>query len=176
MRQLADRVSSGDTAPAFASFELIMSIFSAYEGNMDPKELSNSYPLKAWREDQVKIPRALLRPLVDGWLNYRDGDAGLTVGKALGLEGGGQGRRPAVQLEKKRNKDQGLSNKVVVDLVASALEENFVSQDAAIQGVADSEGVSYEAVRKAFQSHGKKTMKKLEVLGVRTSRSSYLSI
>ncbi len=175
--QLADGVQSGDRNMAWASLELLASVFSVFnaEEPIDCDELKSAYPVKDWRERQAIIPLAFLEPLVEAWASYKqDGDK-RTLGEVLGLEGGGQGKTPIAALEQIKDRHRKLSNLVVVDIVWQSLQGQPITQDAAFQGVADSEGVSLETVQKAFRKHGPKSIKALKDLGVFASGSEYPS-
>lgn len=168
-RQYADEVESGDLPKSYACLEVLASIFSAYEAGIDGVTLTSSYPVKAWRDDQVSVPRALLRPLVEGWMKYLDPELDYSLGEAFEIEGGGAGRRPTKVLQKKIDRDRRLSNLVIVDYLASQDEGAPISQDAAFQAVADAEGVSYETVKKAYRKHSPSTLKGLQKMGVKIS-------
>ena len=48
------------------ALEVIQSAFSAFEVGKEHADFQAGYPVLAWREDVVSIPRALLRPLSGG--------------------------------------------------------------------------------------------------------------
>ena len=160
-QQYVDRVVAGDLTKEFASFEMLMSIFSALEADFAEDKLTSHYPVKAWREDQVAVPRGLLRPLVDGWKEYIEGQPNLTLGKAMNLEGGGKGTSPVLKTEKTLDRNMALSNLVVVEIRLAELNHTPISQDAAIQAVVEAQNVNYETVRKAFRRFGPGTLEEL---------------
>ncbi len=168
-RQLVDSASNGKLPESYASLEILTSIFSAFEGGIAKEKIAACYPVAAWREDRVEVPRALLGSVVQCWKEYVDVEASLTLGKAFGLEGGGSGKRPTKALQHKLDRDRRLSNLAIVDIISSRMEGAPISQDAAFQAVAESEGVSYETVKKAYRKHSPETLKKLKQVGVKTS-------
>ncbi len=168
-RQLADSASNGKLPKSYASLEILTSIFSAFEGGINKEKIAACYPVAVWREDRVEVPRALLRSIVQCWMEYVDAETSLTLGEAFGLEGGGSGKRPTKALQHKLDRNRRLSNLAIVDYISSRMDGTPISQDAAFQAVAESEGVSYETVKKAYRKHSPETLKKLEQTGVKIS-------
>lgn len=161
-RQYADRVANSEISAQYASLDLLSTIFLAIEEGLDNSEITVCYPVASWREDTVEVPRALLRPIVESWMEYQSGSKKL--GEAFNVEGGGQGRRSVRNTEKTNNRDQRLSNRVVYLLLQAEGNGRPISQDAAFQTVVEESGVNYETVRKAFQRLGSDAMNALEPL------------
>lgn len=165
-RQMADEVAEGDTSAAFAALDLLTSIHSGVSGGISSDELTTSYPVKHWREQQISVPIALLRPVVEGWFRYRWGDDQPSLEQALGVAANTKGASPERKNQLKKDRDRRLSNSVVVDLVASCAEGAPVSQDAACAKVAEDENVSLRIVERAFRKHGIGTVEKLKLRGI----------
>ncbi|MFU1478207.1 hypothetical protein ACM25N_11080 [Roseovarius sp. C7] len=159
-RQYADLVKAGELPVQYACFDLLSSIYSAIEGGMEGDRITSAYPMKDWQERTVEVPQALLRPIVESWMEYGLGNKKL--GEAFQIEGGGQGKRLIKRLREKADRDIRLSNKVVCLLVDAKHRGAPISQDAAFQTIVEVDGEQYETVRKAFQKYGRDTLDHLE--------------
>jgi hypothetical protein len=159
-------VDDPDFPNAAVAFEMMQSAFSAFEGGLAHKDIADGYPVAAWREDTVEIPRAWLRVLVEGWEKYKEASTGSTVGEALGIEGGGQGKLPIREKLSQLTKDIRLSNKALVEYRARQLEDGHASWNKAYGIVANSESVSEETVKRACRKHLKAKLNREAFLGL----------
>jgi hypothetical protein len=162
IEQYAKKIDAGQVSEEFVAFELLCSIFSGHEGGLEAEKMRSAYPIDSWRENNVEIPVAIIRAIVGGWVKYQASDAKLPLGVAYGLEGGGKGKRPMASTNQTLNRDQKLSNEVVLELELAKHQGYPISQDAAIQAVTDREAVGYETVCNAFKHHGAETLKLLK--------------
>ena len=148
------------------ALEVIQSAFSAFEAGKEHADFQAGYPVLAWREDVVSIPRALLRPLVEAWAKYKASPSGTTFGECLNIEGGGQGKQPALSTLKALNKQAKLSNEVMREYLISPIEGSEMSYETAISTVADTYSISDATVKRASEQGRKRLLKGLEQEGV----------
>ena len=164
--QLLDRVEKGEVSKDYVAFEVLWSAFSAFERDMTHEDLKDAYPVEAWREDTVTLPRAIARRFADGWGSYRNTESNLSLGKVFELEGG-KGKSPTKKLSRTIDTEIRRSNEVLVLLLKANLKNNPVKQLSVFYEVAAKETertgkkVSPDTVRNAFREHGEKTLKKL---------------
>jgi len=170
IHQYIERIQVGDIGKEFAALDLLASIFSAHEGQIPPNDLSFAYPIRAWREDQVLIPRALLRVIAEGWHRYREGEGETSLDQAFRLAGTGKGKSGSARRSTTIDKEIYLSNAVLAIWKQAEIDGRPISQDAAIQEVFEREKAKvsdgrkspqYGTIRKAFQKHGKATWDKV---------------
>jgi len=162
IEQYVKKIDAGQVSEEFVAFELLCSIFSGHEGGLEAEKIRSAYPIDSWRENNVEIPVAIIRAIVGGWVKYQASEGKLPLGVAYGLEGGGKGKRPMASTNQTLNRDQKLSNEVVLELVLAERQGYPISQDAAIQAVTDREAVGYGTVCNAFKNHGAATHKLLK--------------
>lgn len=157
MRQFSQRVSSKELPASFACFELLCSIYSAKD--IDQEKVASAFPSQRWRDDAVLVPRAILAPIVRGWVAHREGEADLS--KAMGLAAEGKGKKPTVKGELTRERDVRLSNQVVVELIQAELNGTKISVDAACATVQEQTQpkVTYRVVERAYRKFGSETKK-----------------
>lgn len=167
LRQLAERVRKGELAEAYASFEILCSLYSA-KGIEDDK-LTRAFPSEAWRNDCVPVPRLFLASLARGWVSHKEGEADLA--KALGLAAPSKGARPTVSEEVKRERDIRLANKVVLELAAARMEGKPISIDAACETVRESTLESRRVIERAYKAHGAKSQKALAEIAAEREES-----
>ena len=142
-----------DLSKAAITLEMIQSAFSAFENDLKHKDIAAGYPVTAWREDTVEIPRAWLRAMVEGWEKYKSGYTGSNFGEAFGIEGGGKGKGKTRQKLSQINQDIRLSNEVLVEYRAMQLEDGNASLTKAYGVVANNEGVCEKTVMRACKKH-----------------------
>ncbi len=161
------------------TFEMIQSVLSAFEGGLAHSDIAEGYPVAAWREDNVEIPRAWLRELVVGWQKYKSGPVGSTFGEAFGIDGRGQGKQPVRAKLRQLNNELRLSKLAHVEYRTEQAEGGQGSWERACSEVAASEGVSEDTVKRACKKRLKAALSREEYLnliktseGGKTSRSS----
>lgn len=159
-------VDDPDFPNAAVAFEMMQSAFSAFEGGLAHKDIADGYPVAAWREDTVEIPRAWLRVMVDGWAKYKSGNTGSTLGEAFGVEGGGQGKQPVRERLDQVNRGIRLSNKAEIEYRTVQADGGNATWERAYQAVAADEGVSDETVKRAHKKHKDAKLQRLECLGL----------
>ncbi|KGK78367.1 hypothetical protein PM03_14225 [Thalassobacter stenotrophicus] len=155
------------------SLEMLETVFSAFEAGFNHGDFASAYPVQAWREDTVEVPRAWVRELVSGWKKYKASEPQTTLGEALGIEGGGQGQQPAKHWLKKAYRDTRLTNKVVVKYLAERADGKIGSWDRACREVAEDEGVGFEVVERAMRDKREDLLNRLsELNAVKDGKSS----
>lgn len=147
-------------------FEVMESVLSAFDSGLKHGDVSAGYPVKAWREETVEIPRAWLGLLIEGWSAYKEAPAGTTIGEVLKLEGGGQGKAQARKNLNRLNERIRLSNLVAVEYLLERAEGGIGSWDRACELVAERQGKSVDTVKRAHDSLGKVTTDRLKRIGV----------
>ncbi len=150
--RLIDQFSKKKLESSAISFEALVALYAGDESENDRAELIRHLPVKEWRTDTVPVPRELLRPLVEGWLKYRENIAAgdiTPLGKALGIEGSGQGKEGAAKVLERVNRDIGLANRVT----ELEITEPDTSFDDIFDKVAGEAGLSAETVRNAYREN-----------------------
>ncbi len=147
-------------------FEMMQSVFSAFEGGLAHNDIADAYPVAAWQKDTVEIPRAWLGVWIEGWTKYKSGNTGSTLGEAFGVEGGGQGKQPVRERIGQINRDIRLSNKVEIEYRSAQADNCKATWEGAFQAVADDEGVSVDTVKRAHKKHKEAKLQRMEYLGL----------
>lgn len=129
-------------------------------------ELREAYPLQAWREDTVEVPRAWLRVLVEGWETYKDAPDGTTFGEAMGLEGGGQGKFPVRTKFKQMRREVHLSNAAIIEYLTLKADGESASWERAYLAVAEAEGVSPDTVKRASEARRPAALARMDAIGL----------
>jgi hypothetical protein len=152
---------------AAVTFEMMESAFSGFEGGLGHDDISAGYPVKAWREDTVEIPRAWLRVLVEGWRKYKTAPAGSTFGEAFKLEGGKQGASPARERLAHFNRGIRLSNAVMIEYLDERQNGGRGSWERAAGKAAEAiENVSASTFERASKKHRHGTLSTASYLGI----------
>jgi hypothetical protein len=152
--------------PTAITFEMIQSVLSAFAGGLAHSDIAEGYPVAAWREDTVEIPRAWLQELVVGWQKYKSGPVGSTFGESFGIDGRGQGKQPVRAKLRQLNKELRLSNEAIVEYLAERAEGGQGSWERAYGKVAASEGVSEDTVKRACEKRLEAAFSRAEYLGL----------
>ncbi|MEL7259290.1 MAG: hypothetical protein AAFN80_15870 [Pseudomonadota bacterium] len=158
---LLDRVANGKASRPYVSLELLSSMLSALENEISFDEIKEALPVEAWRNDTVEVPRALLRPLVDGWLEYRDTESKKTLDECYQLTAKKSGSKPVKEKNATIDRDIMLSNLVVEEILILRGQNLPVNDTKAISIVAEKEGVSQSTARTAYYKFGKHTRAKI---------------
>ncbi len=156
--QHLQRLSEGELNEAYIALDLMRAISSAHDGGIPSEEVLAVLPVKEWREDTVPIPFAFLRVLMAGWREYlaqQEMPAGKNLGQCLGIEGKFQGAKGIAKRARTRDRGQRLANKVVLEILLAEVTGQQAKVGAEIKFVADNEGVSEAAARKAYRSLGR---------------------
>jgi len=148
------------------TLEMLQSAFSAFENGMGHAEISDAYPVEAWREDTVEVPRAWLRVLVEGWEKYKSAPKGSNFGEAFGVEGGGQGQQPVRAELNALNQELRLSGRAIAEYLAERAQGGVGSWERAYHTAAEAEGVSADTVKRATAKHRPSTLAKARYLGL----------
>ena len=147
-------LDNNNLSKAAITLEMMQSAFSAFENDLKHKDIAAGYPVTAWREDTVEIPRAWLRAMVEGWEKYKSGYTGSDFGGAFGIEGGGKSKGKTRQKLSQINKDIRRSNKVLIEFHAMQLEDGPAASLSKAYGVvANSEGVDEKTLMRACERH-----------------------
>ncbi len=107
----------------------------------------------------VTVPMWVVQNLASAWNAYRDAPSLKTFGEVLGIEGGGQGKRPAMKALMKKNRDLRLTLAVHKIRVEAQERGQRLSLEKAFTSVAESTDTSKGIVRDAWKQHGHKLSK-----------------
>ena len=107
-------------------------------------------------EALVTVPMWVVLNLASAWNAYRDADSAKTFGEVLGIEGGGQGKWPAMKDWMKKNRDLRLAQEVHRIRVEAKERGQRLLLDEAYACVAKANGTTSGVVRKAWNHHGRK--------------------
>lgn len=110
----------------------------------------------------VSVPFWIVDFLAQGWISYLEAPSGRTLGETLGIEGGGQGRRPAKEQFKNLLRDVTLALKVAALRDEAENEGEKVSLERAYLDIAQGEDVSKDTVKRAWRAHGGQVRKSEE--------------
>ncbi|MTH57885.1 hypothetical protein [Paracoccus litorisediminis] len=149
---LLHEVKAGKLSKTAASLDLMSSALSAFDGGKSHAFLRMCYPIKAWRDETVEIPKAWVRPLAEAWQAYKVAGPETTLGEVMGVEGGGQGKRPARFVMQSLKKEIRRANDVDIEIGVAAMDSQFLSKEDAIAAVAERHGISADAVKMAYNS------------------------
>jgi len=129
------------------------------EGYSD-EEWRATWP-EIWGTEEISVPLVLLVALRDAWFDYKVAPIGKTLGESFHLEG--LGARGVKGRKQTRDKSKGLSNRVLNEYICA---EGEISLEDAIAIVAESQGVAFKTVEKAYQECGPETRKRLARFGI----------
>lgn len=147
------------------ALEMLQSVFSAYENDVSHEELKDAYPVQAWREDTVQVPRAWLRVLVESWAKYKESPDGSSLGEAFHIEGGGQGQLPVRATLRNLKQETRLSKLAAVAYLMPDEHGSPKSWETALHEVAMDQGVSPSTVKRASEPRRKALFEKLRDIG-----------
>ena len=125
---------------------------------------------ESWGEEDVIVPLNFLNIIAESWMSYLDAPTGKTMGEAFHLEGGGQGKARARQLQMNRDQRRAIANDVENTYLEAAKKGSPISEEEAIGNVASKRNKSFDTVQKSYKKHKKYIRRKLEEVGVITSR------
>lgn len=101
----------------------------------------------------VTVPWWIVDFLAQGWIRYLEAPTGRTLGESLGLEGGGQGRRPAKEQWKNLLRDVTLALMVAELRDEAESKGQTLSLERAYREIADRERHSEDIVQRAWKAH-----------------------
>ena len=110
-------------------------------------------------EALVTVPMWVVLNLASAWNAYRDAPSAKTFGEVLGIEGGGQGKWPAMKDWMKKNRDLRLVLEVHRIRVEAKERGQRLSLEKAYASVAESTDTTKGIVRDAWKQHGHKLSK-----------------
>ena len=137
---------------ALSAFEALVYIGGYWLFNSPQKTTDPDW--KPEPDALVSVPMWVVLSLASAWNAYRDAPSLKTFGEVLGIEGGGQGKQPAMKASMKKHRDLRLTLEVHKRRVESGL-----SLEKAYAAVAESNGTSENIVRRAWKLHGRKLSK-----------------
>lgn len=111
----------------------------------------------------VTIPYWIIRELVTGWLTYKSAPAGKTLGECFGLEGGGQGKRPAKQKWEQQTRDLVAAVQVAILVHAAHEDGDHLSLEQAFAEIAETFDVSTDTIKRAWETYGYRVLRNPEV-------------
>ena len=143
--------------PSFISLEALARITTARIEGYAEADILGSCP-DAWGHETISVPAPLLIALKEAWDKYRLADGSVSLGESLGVEGKGQGKDKMKRTLEQRIKEHRIMNAVELDYLASGnmgKEVDPLSLEAAIEQVAEVEGLAADTVQKYHKKHSK---------------------
>ena len=125
---------------------------------------------ESWGEEDVIVPLNFLNIIAEAWMSYQDAPTGKTMGESFHLEGGGQGKARARQLQMNRDQSMAIAHDVEIIYLEAAVNGFPVSEEKAVEQVANERNKSFDTVQKSHKRHKKYIRRKLEEVGVITSQ------
>ena len=158
----------------FIALEALGAFAGAKAAGRTEKDLQSCWP-EEWGTETITVPLSLLLALRDGWNDYKFAPPGKSLGEALKIEGGGQGRPPMRERLKTIDRDRALANAVESRYFQIEGAPDSMSLEDVFSEVAEAHGLSVETVKKAHSLHKHAIRQKLDYFGilkgVKTSRS-----
>ncbi len=142
---------------ALSAFEALVYIGGYWLFNSPQKTTDPDW--KPEPDALVSVPMWVVLILASAWNAYRDAPSLKTFGEVLGIEGGGQGKRPAMKAWMKKNRDLLLTLEVHKRRAKAQEMGQRLSLDEAYASVAASTDTSEDIVRHAWRRHGRKLTK-----------------
>ena len=143
---------------SLSAFEA-MEVIAGYWRFVSEKSKTNA----DWEPDPealVTIPFWVVDYLARTWVAYcHDAPKGQPFGEALGLEGGGQGKRPAREQWRKHFRDLRLAHEVWRTRTQAEQRGKHLTLENAFARVADERETTEEIVRHAWKKHGRRLPK-----------------
>ena len=181
LRILEEQRKLGELTTTYIALDALGALAGAAVAGVPENKARAVWP-EDWGQDEVKVPLALLLALRDAWAVYRDGPSGQTLGEAFGLEGRGQGKHKMRDRQKQRDRQRKLCAQVCMDYLLAPVLGEAISLEAAINQVAQREGVSFQTVREAHKRYRREIEWKMDRMrfvqhgllsGLKTSRSPW---
>ena len=104
---------SGNLPTSFIAFEGLSALLGARLSGYSDADIRACWP-EDWGGGEVTVPAAFLQVLGAAWLTYKEDVPGKTFGEILRLEGGGQGRKRVVSVQKTRDRHHRLGTEVAL--------------------------------------------------------------
>ena len=171
LQQLADRLELLEdllkrkkTNTTYVAFEALTSFLHGQLLGFTDVQLRETWP-DTWGQRTITVPSALLREIAEGWGDYLKAPSGTTLGEAMGLEGGGQGRQPLKSTVQQESRDLARVNAVLVEYIDASLGTEPISLQAAQERVAEQRGESPETIQKAHKKYYSRTKRFLRKRG-----------
>ena len=156
---------SGNLPTSFIAFEGLSALLGARLSGYSDADIRACWP-EDWGGGEVTVPAAFLQVLGAAWLTYKEDVPGKTFGEILRLEGGGQGRKRVVSVQKTRDRHHRLGTEVA--LLYIGIPGNGVKPKIAdaIAAIADKHDVSPETVQDAYKMYGWPLVERAQKLGI----------
>ena len=156
---------SGNLPTSFIAFEGLSALLGARLSGYSDADIRACWP-EEWGGGEVTVPAAFLQVLGAAWLTYKEDVPGKTFGEILRLEGGGQGRKRVVSVQKTRDRHHRIGTEVA--LLYIGIPGNGVKPKIAdaIAAIADKHDVSPETVQDAYKMYGWPLVERAQKLGI----------
>ena len=152
MEILEELRKTGTLNTPYIALEALGALSGGLLGGRTEDELQTTWP-KAWGNEKITLPLALILALRDGWDNYRQAPTGQTLGEALQIEGGGQGRHPMKAKLATIDRARFLARKIEAIYQRVEGDPNPMHLKDAIFKVASENEVSFEMAEEAHKTH-----------------------
>jgi hypothetical protein len=158
----------------FIALEALGALAGGKKAGVSEEDLQSCWP-KEWGDETITVPLSLVSALRDGWHDYKTAPSGKSLGEALKIEGGGQGRKPMKARLETIDRARKLARAVESRYLQIEGEPASMTLDDVVWEVANTHNVSFQMVKDAHNVHAKAIRRELEMLGVlkvvKTTRS-----
>lgn len=155
---------AGTLNTRFIALEALGALAGARHAGRTDEILKSCWPAE-WGTETMTVPLSLLLALRDGWLDYMAAPPGKSLGEALKIEGGGQGRKPMKARLKAVDQTKELARAVEARYLQIEGAPDSMTLDDVFFEVA-AHDVSFQTVKDAHRAYGQAIRKELRSLGL----------
>lgn len=149
----------------FIALEALGALAGGKVAGVSEEGLQSCWP-EEWGDQTITVPLSLVLALRDGWHNYKTAPSGVSLGEALKIEGGRQGRKPMKAHLEKIDKARKLARAVESRYLQIEGTPDSMTLDDVVWEVANANDFSFQKVKDAYKVHAKAIRRELETLGV----------
>ena len=159
--QYEEQRQAKELATPYIAFEALTCLLAARMQGYSEEEVRTCWP-DTWGISAVSLPASVMLELVHGWIEYKQGEPGRTLGEVFQLEGRGQGKHKAIALQISQDRHREYAIRVVLYYT----QQPGISLAASIERAAKDFGVSDDTMQLAYDEHGKQLIAKARAAGV----------
>lgn len=163
LRVLAEVVTNAFEQGEISPIEGVLTHIDQYMGALERHEITideiNAIVAHNNVKGAVLVPIEYLEVIVSGWRQYFERDGEITLGEALKLEGGGQGKRKRLATLKNILRDVSICDRVEFALIDAEKSGRPISRETAFDMVAEmmtanGEPISAATVKRVYARRG----------------------
>jgi hypothetical protein len=147
-------VKEREIPTTYVAFEVVSSFLGARMNGCSDDDLKDLW-LEGWGESGIVLPAAVVHCIAEGWLRYLNSPSGVTLGEALALEGGGQGKNRIKNRQTKRDFERKAATRVEALYAQVGFDESRSLDDIynEVSSSPDFRGVSPDTIRRAHRKY-----------------------